>query len=250
MKVELIDYTGKESVDPYYAARLLVYTKNTRLTQGADGRATVAAMPVDELMKELDYISKTIRSSWEFVDYTFEIADVTRAFTHQFVRTRTGSYAQQSQRSVSMSGFTTEKPATVENEVALSVLWDEHMRRVQHLYSFYEQRGVPAQDARGILPTATHTNIIAKFNLRTLADLLAKRKNLRAQGEYADVAAEMERAVLWHHPWAKPFLDPERLQTPALEALLKAALGTATPFSQPGINAALKELDALKATWG
>jgi thymidylate synthase ThyX len=62
----------------------------------------------------LDYISKTIRSSWEFVDYTFQITGVTRAFTHQFVRTRTGSYAQQSQRSVDMSsGIEVRMPNSV-----------------------------------------------------------------------------------------------------------------------------------------
>jgi hypothetical protein len=66
-------------------------------------RASIDTWPQDRVLEELDYIAKTIRSSWEMVDYTFQITGVTRAFTHQFVRTRTGSYAQQSQRSVDMS---------------------------------------------------------------------------------------------------------------------------------------------------
>src|SRR4051812_1582937 len=105
MKVSIIDHTGAGSGDPYYAAKLLIYTKNTRLTQGEDTRAKVAAMSEQAILADLDYIAKTIRSSWEFVDYTFEITGVTRAFTHQFVRTRTGSYAQQAQRVADMSMF-------------------------------------------------------------------------------------------------------------------------------------------------
>src|SRR5271170_1123671 len=105
MKVSLIDYTGRGSADRYYAARLLAYTKNTRLQQGAVGQEFFNKMSEETLLEELDYIAKTIRSSWEFCSFTFQIEDVTRAFTHQLVRTRTGSYAQQSQRSVNMEDF-------------------------------------------------------------------------------------------------------------------------------------------------
>src|SRR6478609_7610290 len=112
-EVTLIDYTGAGSNDPLYAAKLLVYTKSTRLEQGEDTRMKIFAMDEDELMGEIGYIANTIRSSWEFVDYTFQIRNVTRAFTHQFVRTRTASYAQQAQRVVDMGHFENLVPATV-----------------------------------------------------------------------------------------------------------------------------------------
>ena len=118
------------------------------------------------------------------------------------------------------------------------------------VYQFLLDGGIPAQDARAMLMTGVQTNIIMKVNLRTLADLLGKRDNLRAQGEYGDVAKQMRAAVLQVHPWTLPFLDPERTRTPALDKLLKAKLGTASPVDLPDVNAALKELDALKGTWG
>src|SRR5690606_21060936 len=114
-KVTLISYTGHGHPDPLYAARLLAYAKNTRLEQGEETRAKIEAMSEEELSKELEYIAGTIRSSWEFVDYTFEIKDVTRAFTHQLVRTRTASYAQQAQRVVDMGHFSAMKPETIIN---------------------------------------------------------------------------------------------------------------------------------------
>lgn len=250
MNVTLISYTGHGHPDPLYAARLLAYTKNTRLEQGAETRRKFDKMTDEDLLKELDYIANTIRSSWEFVDYTFEIRGVTRAFTHQFVRTRTGSYAQQSQRSVALKKIDTMIPETVRADPSALAAWMSCVDSIAEVYEALGERGIPAQDARGLLPTNIHTNIIAKFNLRTLADLFAKRKNLRAQGEYADVARLMEHQVLQVHPWAEPFLNPQRTRTPALDKLLKDALGTSSPIDKPMINAALKELDSLKGTWG
>ncbi len=102
MKVSLIDWTGAGSADKMYAAKLLVYTKSTRLTQGEETLKRIFEMTEEQLLPELNYISSSIRSSWEFISYTFQITGVTRAFTHQLVRTRTASYAQQAQRVVDM----------------------------------------------------------------------------------------------------------------------------------------------------
>jgi flavin-dependent thymidylate synthase len=249
MRVEIIDYTGAESPDPLYAARLLAFTKNTRLQQTKQGFAEFRKMSEEQLLIELEYISKTIRSSWEFVDVTFSIQDVTRAFTHQLVRTRTASYAQQSQRSTDMSDFNVRIPETI-NDPSRANVWERTISEINRGYKVLREMGVPAQDARGLLPTNVLTNIIMKVNLRTLADLLAKRKGLRAQDEYAEVAAEMERAVLRIWPWAEQFLNPDRLRTPALDSMLKQALGSSSPVDKPMVNAALKELEALKGVWG
>lgn len=250
MKVTLIDYTGAGSPDPLYAARLLVYTKNTRLEQGEGTRAKVQAMTEAELTKELDYIANTLRSSWEFCDYTFEIIGVTRAFTHQLVRTRTGTYAQQAQRVVDMSAFDFVTPEPFKKDVETEVEYRRCMKAIAETYHQFRLRGYAAQDCRAVLPTNVCTNIIAKFNLRTLADLIGKRDNARAQGEYVDVVRGMVGEMTRVHPWVHPFLYPERLATPVIDQLLKEALGDASPIDQPRINSALKELDKVKATWG
>jgi flavin-dependent thymidylate synthase len=251
MTVQLIDFTGAATADPArYAANLLIYTKNTRLQQGADTQEMIMAWDDAKVAQELDYISKTIRSSWEFIDYVFQVTRVTRAYTHQQVRTRTGSYAQQSQRSVDMSdGIDVIMPETV-LAAGKSHRWERVVTSIADLYRELVEDGVPTEDARGILPTNQVTNIIVKFDLRTVADLCAKRDNPRAQGEYTSVVKEMVTEVLRVHPWAQPFLYPERLKTPALDKLLREALGGATPASKPHINDALKELDALKQVWG
>lgn len=249
MKVNLIDYTGIGHTDPLYAMRVLVYTKYTRLTQGEDTRNMIKAMTEKQLLEELDYMANTIRSSWEFISYTFEIIGVTRAFTHQLVRTRHASYAQQAQRVVDMSDFESLMPTTV-IEAGLEEVWMECMDSIGATYIKLNKAGIPAQDCRGVLPTNVLTSIIMKIDLRNFAELIGKRENLRAQGEYAEVARQMKQEVLVVHPWAKLFLEIDRLSTPALDALLKEALGSRSPIDAPEINNALKELDKLKGTWG
>jgi len=253
MKVTLIDATGFSAENPsHYAAKLLIYTKNTRLVQGEESRAKVDAMSHEEIAEELKYIANTIRSSWEFIDYAFEIKGVTRAFTHQFVRTRTASYAQQSMRSVDMCGFEVDTPESVMRSGAQGEsVWREAVNTIKGAYSVLTKlSGVPTEDARGLLPTNVKTNIIVKMNLRTLADLAGKRINPRAQGEYSSVVREMAREAMEVHPWILPFLSPERTATPSLDAILKESLGDDTPFSRPQVNEALKELDKLKSIWG
>ena len=103
MKVKLINYTSD-------AVNLLLFTKNTRLMDDDNALSKIKTWSEEKKQEELDYMLKTIRSSWEFIDYTFNIRDVSRGFTHQFVRTRQASYAQQSQRTVDMEGFTYYTP--------------------------------------------------------------------------------------------------------------------------------------------
>lgn len=249
--VKLLDHTGACASDPGdYAARLLIYIKNTRLEQSSETRAAINAWPAERVKDELDYIANTIRSSWEFVDYTFQVTFVTRAYTHQQVRTRTASYAQQAQRVVDLSkGFDTLIPATVIN-ADNGKMWNEVCEVIRNVYARYHGLGVPVQDCRGLLPTNVLTNIAIKMNLRTLADLVGKRDNPRAQGEYEMVVKRMVSRALEVHPWITPFVYPDRNKTPFLDQLVRERMGTGSPINDPVLNGAMKEVDLLKAVWG
>ena len=207
MKVELIDYTGAGSPDPArYAAERLVFTKQTRLKMDANQLANVQAMSEDDLMKELEYMANTIPSSWEFISYSFLINGVTRAFTHQFVRTRTGSYAQQTMRVLDVDGWDYGVGPTVSEGLKREV-YSDAMTLIDCTYRRLIEDGAKIEDARGILPTNILTNIVAKFDLRTMADTARKRASTRTQGEYRDVMDAMKAEVLRVHPWASLFFE-------------------------------------------
>jgi len=199
MKVTLLNYT-QDAID------LLLFTKSTRLGLTPGLMDKIKAMDEEDKMKQLVYMANTVPSSWEFVDYTFLIEGVSRAFTHQLVRTRTGSYAQQAMRVVDMSDFDyVYTQHNLENDFERTVI-DVLLGRIHEVYHGLLQNDVPIEDARGILPTNIATNIIAKFNLRAFAQLIASRIGGRTQGEYRSVAMAMADAVLEVHPWAEMFI--------------------------------------------
>jgi flavin-dependent thymidylate synthase len=197
-EVKLIDYTGFGSV--WRAADILIFTKNTRLNLNAED---VKDLSFEEKLKELNYMTTTIPSSWEFVDLTFVIEGVTRACAQQITRTRTGSYAMQSQRVTDVS----------EAEVVNPFIEDELLQREFELsaemtmnnYKDLLESGASPQDARGILPMNITCNLVAKYNLRSFTDLVKARRSKRTQGEYADIIERMYNCVIDVWPWAKPF---------------------------------------------
>lgn len=224
IEVSLISCTSPMNSEALSAERLLVYTKSTRLDQGKETRNKINNMSDQEIDEELKYMANTIPSSWEFVDYAFEIKNVTRAFTHQFVRTRTGSYAQQTMRLLEKSNFSYRIPDTLEDqtEKTMSVSFEDRAKAkeiyincmvdIQKAYDAMLAIGIPAEDARGVLPTNIHTNIIAKFNLRTISEMARSRTGKRTQDEYREVLEMMLEEVVKVHPWTKPFLFPEKFK--------------------------------------
>lgn len=202
MKVSLISATPD-------AANLLIFTKSTRLEMKPGLLEAIAGWSEEEKLKELQYMANTIPSSWEFVDYVFLVEGVSRAYTHQQVRTRAGSYAQQTMRVLDMAEFDyVMSRRLTQNPAAVGVV-REVLDKIKSGYRQLQSLGMANEDARGILPTNIATNIVCKFNLRTLAELARSRTGGRTQGEYIDVVNAMINAVLAVHPWAETFLAPK-----------------------------------------
>lgn len=196
MKIELMSHTPD-------ALNLLLKTKGTRLTSNEDP----ATWDKEKQMEHLAYMRDTIKSSWEMVDYIFKIDGVTRAFTHQLVRTRTGSYAQQAMRVVDARNQEVDLPPSIAENEDYNAIWNHGIDEVLEAYSKLVDAGAPKQDARGLLPTNITTSIIAKFNLRTLHDMAKLRLCTRTQGEYQNAFRMMRELVCEVHPWAAEFLE-------------------------------------------
>lgn len=218
MKVTLINYT----VD---AEALLLFTKQARLGLTPARLDVIRNLPKEDRDQGLAYMADTIPSSWEFVDYVFCVEGVSRAYTHQQVRTRTGSYAQQSLRVVNKSDFDyvfPDRPMSLEARRWL----DAGIAAIQTTYARLIEEGVAVEDARGILPTNIATNIVCKFNLRTMCELAASRSGGRTQSEYQAVVQAMCDEVLKVHPWAERFLFPkERNYFDDIEAFAEREFG-------------------------
>lgn len=196
MKVTLLNYTQD-------AEKLLVFTKHTRRMDGIKAWDDLEKLSPEEMQKELDYILKTISGPWEFIDYTFFIEGVTRAFTHQLVRHRVGtSFAQESLRIAHKQNF------KYLDETNQHILYQAVMQNIQTYYNTLIEKGVPIQKARGVLPTNILTNITMKINLRALNNMMNTRLCVRAAGEFQNVAKQIRSLVLSVHSWTEPVLLP------------------------------------------
>jgi thymidylate synthase ThyX len=209
MRVSLLDYTGAGFDDPWYAAELMIFTKNTRIKMSPDGLKDIAGWSEEKKLGELNYMANTIRSSWEFVDYTFLLEDVTRAFTHQLVRTRHASYAQQTMQILRVDATNVKMPPRFAEVEYLHGRWDGIVGEVADAYDDMLKAGATVEEARGILPTNILTNIVVKLNLRTASEIFSSRVSPRNLGEYADVARTMRELIIEVHPWAAIFLEQD-----------------------------------------
>ncbi len=210
LKVSLIYFTGKGRVDErIFAARLLAFTKGTRLklTPNAFEDFMNQKTSIEGLYAELDYMSSTVPSSWEFVDLVFSLNNISRVCAQQITRTRTASYAMQSQRVVNVKDTTCHIPASVPPE-ALT----HYQLALSSSLASYEKlvsKGCNLEDARGVLPMNVHCNLLAKYNFRAWIDLVRTRSSKRIQDEYIEIVKQMKEEVLKVWPWADLFLKPK-----------------------------------------
>ena len=147
MEVDLIYYTGMESGDPYYAARLLAFTKNTRLNMTPGNLSEFMNKSEAEIDEELDYMSKTIKTALEFADVTFLIRGVSRATAQQITRTRTAVFQMQSQRVSDVSDAGWDSKGTE---------FDYRFKAAVHGYSIMVEDGMPLEDARDLQLSLCH----------------------------------------------------------------------------------------------
>jgi len=150
-------------------------------------------------------------SPLEQVWFEFGISGVSRAFSHQFVRHRVGiSFEQQSQRYVTYKSgsFPYTVPQTIQ-KAGIADDMDEHFRLVGELYEKMVAAGIPAEDARFLLPNATNTNFKITVNFQSLLHICDLRLCTRAQWEFRKVAALMRSEVMKVVPELGRYLQPK-----------------------------------------
>lgn len=130
-------------------------------------------------------------STLEHVTFTFAIEGVSRVLTHQLVRHRIASYSQQSQRYVKEHDFETILPPSVAANAEAQAKFSALMEEIQSLYNEFTEAGIPAEDARYILPNAAETKIVCTFNARSLLNFFSLRCCTRAQWEIRALANKM-----------------------------------------------------------
>ncbi len=185
MQVELLYHTP----DPERAIATAA-----RLCYAPIGAAELLeTMPDDRVQSVLATVMKGGHfSTLEHASYTFAVDGVSRALTHQLVRHRIASFNQQSQRYVKFNdGLNVIKPATVAAGEETDRVFDEAIDAALSAYKKLLDAGIPAEDARYLLPNAAETKIVITMNVRELLHFFELRCCNRAQWEIQDLGNRM-----------------------------------------------------------
>lgn len=183
--------------------QLLTHTPDPERVVAAAARLCYSAAGIDALLdtereRQLALLSKILGlghfSVLEHASFTFGIEGISRACSHQLVRHRIASYSQQSQRYVThASRFEAVMPDSVAAVPKLRERFEAFLDEAHLVYGELLAAGVPAEDARFVLPNAAATKLVMTMNGRELHHFFALRCCRRAQWEIRAMAKEMLR---------------------------------------------------------
>lgn len=172
-----------------------------------------------------DMLRTGTRAPLEYVQFHFLFEGVTRGFTHQLVRQRAGAtYVQESTRfAVKREAKVAMPPsiARLKDDDPVRVTWQIAVNHVTNSYNALIDAGVPAEDARGLLPTNLTTKIHYRTDLRNLMDHAGMRLCSQAQFEWKQVWAGM-LAAIHQYPYGGVMFAPyDAWQYEAISRLFK-----------------------------
>lgn len=192
----------------------------------------------DDRKKALEAMQRThLTAGLEVVRFQFLLDGVDRAFTHQQVRQRTAVFFQESLRFAVLEDLMTA--TTLPDSLAATVpsdrhmwmettlfnlkestlyqfaskeerwrlLWDYVMQVISEAYNTMVNTGMPAEEARGTLPTAVATRIVYNTDLRNMIGHAGNRLCTQAQFHWRQIFSEMVNAIGNYTPdlsWITP----------------------------------------------
>jgi thymidylate synthase (FAD) len=165
----------------------------------------------DRLIRHI--INSGHTSTMEHINFTFAIEGVSRSLLAQLTRHRHFSYSVQSQRYVKFGsedksqGFDFVTPHSVK-EKDITMIFEDFMEFIQDAYDKLREAGVPAEDARYLLPNAATCNLVFTGNLRSILEFCSKRGNgTHAQWEIQELAELIKEEVVKVEPWSESFFN-------------------------------------------
>ncbi len=146
--------------------------------------------------------------------FWFGISGVSRSLSHQFVRHRIGiSFEQQSQRYVRFTGKNEERLEYVMpeswREAGRAAEFENLMGEITRVYREAVAAGIPAEDARFVLPNAAPTNFQIMVNFAELLHIGDLRLCTRAQWEIRQMVARMRSELMRTIPELARYMQPK-----------------------------------------
>src|SRR6202163_544803 len=209
MQVKLIDYASSP-LEKLYAAFRTCYSADTPIEIWQ--KIEAEKISHEQIRAFIGERLKTGHASpLEQIVFWFAIAGLSPSLSHQFVRHRIGiSFEQQSQRYVK---FKQDKLAFVLpdswSRAGLEDEFSDLVAKTSELYARALKAGIPAEDARFVLPNAAPTNFHVMVNFAEMLHICDLRLCLRAQWEIRRMVAMMRAEIRRALPEIAVFLQPK-----------------------------------------
>lgn len=178
-----------------------VFTYAINATLGIDPRNPPEPVDWEEMMRG------GLQTALEDIRIAFAVYRVSRANTHQTVRSRRAAFHQQSMRAHyygERPGF--RIPESVWVKPGARDAFIEAMAATHRAYAIACANGVSYQDARYILPEGTENFILCEYSLAEFINVYAYRACSMFQWEIVAVVRMMREKLLEKHPWLEPYI--------------------------------------------
>lgn len=172
----------------------------TMLARGYKGKYTTDDVTDEEITQAIKDMNNTkLETPVEVLETVWLLKGVTRAFTHQLVRTRVGaSFVQESMRFLGHSG--TYRVLALGDVARNDELLRVYARGCFEGICAYEnllELGVNSEDARGALPTNILTSVFVGYSMTTLRKVYTQRMCCQAQpGEWQHILRQMKNQLI------------------------------------------------------
>ena len=212
MRVKLLPVDEEQVIRKLYVACRTCYSAGSPITN-YEKEFTADAHSKEDMLKLINYVMSSGHTSiLEDQTLTFLIEGTDRSLTHQLVRHRAGVvFQQQSQRYVEFKdgNFDYVIPKSIEVTESLKSDFEVTMKYLGTMYDKFIKAGVPAEDARAVLPNACCTNIVMTANLRQLGHMCNERLCSTAQLPIRNLFKEITKQTVEVLPFMKNFLVPK-----------------------------------------
>lgn len=210
-------------VSPYNTGRVDVGTDHivVKLVQGINeedfkrtlSKATRATIGIDLAVPDEDnrdweeMMRGGLQTALESQTIVFEVSGVSRACTHQLVRSRRAAFHQQSMRA-SFYGDRPEMrmPESVFKVPAAREAYERAIHAAHRAYRIACDEDISYQDARYILPEGTTNYIMLEYPVREFLAVYAYRACSMFQWEIVSVMRKCREVLIAAHPWMEPYV--------------------------------------------
>jgi thymidylate synthase (FAD) len=198
---------GIDNID----VKLIDYPDDVRMkkTLSKMVQATIGGFVEESISDEIgqELFKGGLQTGLEAFVFVFEISGVSRACTHQLVRTRKATFHQQSSRYTNMGKkFNVRMPKTISDNSETKYAFSNFVQNSRMAYEFMIEHDIPFQDARFVCPVGLETYIIAEYPVKVFLDTYAYRACPMFQWEIVHIFNEMKNEVVKIFPWMDEFV--------------------------------------------